>query len=100
MCFIMLNEQSISQKFWCHAIETASFVLNRTSITKTSNKTPYEILRKKRPSLGYFKIFGCKCIISKTHNGIFLGYSHTSKEYKLYNMETSNIIETLDVSFD
>ena len=100
MCCIMLNEQSISQKFWCHAIETASFIMNRTSITKTSNKTPYEILRKKRPSLGYFKIFGCKCIISKTHNGIFLGYSHTSKAYKVYNKETSKIIETLDVSFD
>lgn len=100
MCCIMLNEQSISQKFWCHVIETASFILNRASITRNINKTPYEILRGKNPFLGYFKVFGCRCVISKTYKGIFLGYSPTSKAYIIFNKETLKILETINVSFN
>ncbi|GKB66608.1 retrovirus-related pol polyprotein from transposon TNT 1-94 [Tanacetum coccineum] len=79
----MLNEQFIPQRFWCHAVETAAYILNRILIRKTINKRPYETLRGRKPSLEYFRVFGCKCIISKSlenptssdsisYNGIFL----------------------------
>ncbi|GKA62294.1 retrovirus-related pol polyprotein from transposon TNT 1-94 [Tanacetum coccineum] len=41
----MLNEQFIPQRFWCHALETGTYILNRVLIMKAINKTPYEILR-------------------------------------------------------
>ena len=28
----MLNEQSIPQKFWCHTVDTSTYILNRVSI--------------------------------------------------------------------
>ncbi|GKD17360.1 retrovirus-related pol polyprotein from transposon TNT 1-94 [Tanacetum coccineum] len=111
MSHTMLNEQFIPQRFWCHAIETASYILNRVLIRKTINKTPYETLRGKKPSLKYFRVIGCKCIISKSlenltsidsipYNDIFLGYSQTSNAYIVLNKETLKIEESLNVTFD
>ncbi|GJZ08479.1 retrovirus-related pol polyprotein from transposon TNT 1-94 [Tanacetum coccineum] len=107
----MLNEQFIPQRFWCHAVKTVAYILNRVLIGKTINKTPYEILRCRKPSLEYFRVFRCKCIISKSlqnttssdsisYNGIFLGYSQTSKAYIVLNKETLKIEESLNVTFD
>ncbi|GJY33622.1 retrovirus-related pol polyprotein from transposon TNT 1-94 [Tanacetum coccineum] len=41
----MLNEQSIPQKFWCNAIDTSTYILNRIVIRPFLGKTPYEIYR-------------------------------------------------------
>nr|GEZ95480.1 Gag-protease polyprotein [Tanacetum cinerariifolium] len=55
-------------------------------------KTLYELLRGRKPTLDYFKVFGSKCFIlntkdyltkfdPKSYEGIFLGYSQNSKAY-------------------
>ncbi|GJY24359.1 retrovirus-related pol polyprotein from transposon TNT 1-94 [Tanacetum coccineum] len=111
MSRVMLDEQSIPQKFWCHALDTATYIFNRVYIRKFINKTPYEILRNKKPSLVYFKVFGCKVFIrntkvhltkfdQKSYEGVFLGYSQTSKGYIVLNKETIRIEESLNVTFD
>ncbi|GJT63008.1 retrovirus-related pol polyprotein from transposon TNT 1-94 [Tanacetum coccineum] len=41
----MLNEQSIPQKFWCNAVDTSTYILNRILIRPILGKTPYEIFR-------------------------------------------------------
>ncbi|GJX88413.1 retrovirus-related pol polyprotein from transposon TNT 1-94 [Tanacetum coccineum] len=41
----MLNEQSIPQKFWCNAVDTSTYILNRILIRPIIGKTPYEIFR-------------------------------------------------------
>ncbi|GJY02211.1 zf-CCHC domain-containing protein [Tanacetum coccineum] len=41
----MLNEQSIPQKFWCNAVDTSTYILNRILIRSIIGKTPYEIFR-------------------------------------------------------
>ena len=41
----MLNEQSIPQKVWCHAVDTSTYILNRVSIRRILRKTPYEFKR-------------------------------------------------------
>ncbi|GJY11023.1 retrovirus-related pol polyprotein from transposon TNT 1-94 [Tanacetum coccineum] len=111
MSRVMLNEQFIPQRFWCHVVENAAYILNRVLIRKTINKTPYEILRGRKPLLEYFRVFGCKCIISKSlenpilcdsisYNDIFLRYSQTSKAYIVLNKETLNIKESPNVTFN
>ncbi|GJU91790.1 retrovirus-related pol polyprotein from transposon TNT 1-94 [Tanacetum coccineum] len=42
----MLNEQSLPQKFWCNAIDTSRYILNRILIRAIPGKTPYELLRE------------------------------------------------------
>ena len=107
----MLNEQSIPQKFWCNAIDTSTYILNRILIRPIIGKTPYEIMRGRKPSLDYFRVFGSKCYIlntkdyltkfdPKSYEGVFLGYSQTSKAYIVLNKETMVVEESLNVTFD
>jgi len=39
----MLNESNVEDYFWAEAINTSCFILNRVSIRKFLNKTPYEL---------------------------------------------------------
>ena len=54
----------------------------------------------------YFRIFGSTCFIlkdrenvgkfsSRSDEGIFLGYSSTSKAYRVYNKRTMKVMETV-----
>ncbi|GJZ17989.1 retrovirus-related pol polyprotein from transposon TNT 1-94 [Tanacetum coccineum] len=107
----MLNEQSIPQKFWCNAVDTSTYILNRILIRPILGKTPYEIFRGRKPSLEYFKVFGSKCFIlntkdyltkfdPKSYEGVFLGYSQNSKAYIVLNKHTMKVKESLNVTFD
>ncbi|KAH9658003.1 hypothetical protein KPL70_023317 [Citrus sinensis] len=75
------------------------------------NKTPYELWKDRKPNIGYFKVFRCKCFIlnkkdnlgkfdSKFDVGIFLGYSNSSKAYRVYNKRTLVVEESMHVTFD
>jgi hypothetical protein len=107
----MLNEHNLPQYFWAEAVNTACYVINRTIIRNTLNKTPYELWNNRKPNIGYFKVFGCKCFIlndrdnlgkfdAKSDEGIFLGYSINSKAYRVFNKRTMVIDESMHVVFD
>ncbi|GJT33439.1 retrovirus-related pol polyprotein from transposon TNT 1-94 [Tanacetum coccineum] len=111
MSITMLNEQSLPQKFWCNAVDTSTYILNRILIRAILGKTPYEILRGRKPTLDYFRVFGSKCFIlntkdyltkfdPKSYEGVFLGYSQNSKAYIILNKHTRKIEESLNVTFD
>nr|GEV07005.1 retrotransposon protein [Tanacetum cinerariifolium] len=42
----MLNEKSLTQKFWCNAIDTSTYILNRILIRAILGKTTYELLKE------------------------------------------------------
>ena len=59
----------------------------------------------------YFRIFGSTCFIlkdrenvgkfdSRSNEGIFLGYSSTSKAYWVYNKRTMKVMKTVNVVID
>ncbi|GJV31839.1 retrovirus-related pol polyprotein from transposon TNT 1-94 [Tanacetum coccineum] len=107
----MLNKQSLPQNFWCNAIDTSTYILNRILIRAILGKTPYELLIGRKPTLDYFKVFGSKCFIlntkdyltmfnPKSYKGVFLGYSQNSKAYIILNKHTKKIEEALNVTFD
>ena len=63
------------------------------------------------PTLVISKIFGCKCFILNTKDnlgkfdpksdvGILLGYSNTSKAYRVYNKRTLVVEESMHITFD
>ncbi|GJR00929.1 retrovirus-related pol polyprotein from transposon TNT 1-94 [Tanacetum coccineum] len=77
----------------------------------TNGKTPYELLRGRKPTLDYFRVFGSKCFIlntkdyltkfdPKSYEGVFLGYSQNSKAYIILNKHTRKVEESLNVTFD
>ncbi|GJX72971.1 retrovirus-related pol polyprotein from transposon TNT 1-94 [Tanacetum coccineum] len=107
----MLNKQSLPQKFWCNVVDTSTYILNRIIIRAILGKTPSELLRGRKPTLDYFKVFGSKCFILntkeyltkfdlKSYEGVFLGYSENSKAYIIINKHTRKIKESLNVTFD
>ena len=73
-----------------------------------SKKTPYELWRGKKPVVKYFRIFGSDCYIlrdrenlekfdAKSDKGYFLGYSSTSRAYRVYNLRTKTVMESSNV---
>nr|GEV43661.1 hypothetical protein [Tanacetum cinerariifolium] len=74
-------------------------------------KTPYELLKGRKPTLDYYRVFGSKCFIlntkdyltkfdSKSYEGVLLGNSQNSKAYIILNKHTKKIEESLNVTFD
>lgn len=76
-----------------------------------TNKTPYEWWEGKKSTAKYFHVFGSKCFIlrdrenlckfdRKSDEGIFLGYSSSSRAYQVYNKKTETVMETINVVVD
>ncbi|GJZ09544.1 retrovirus-related pol polyprotein from transposon TNT 1-94 [Tanacetum coccineum] len=70
---------------WAKAILTACFTQNRSLIHTRHNKTPYELLRRRKPNVEYFHVFRSLCYPTndseyfgkmkpKADIGIFIGY--------------------------
>lgn len=111
MVRIMLKENTLPKYFWAEAVNIVCFVLNRVLIRAYLNKTPNELWKDRKPNIGYFKFFGCKYFILNTKDnlskfdlksdvGIFIGYSNTSKAYRMYNKRTLVVEESMHVAFD
>jgi hypothetical protein len=107
----MIYESNVEKYFWTEAVNTACYILNRVTIRKGLNKTPYELWKDRKPNISYFHIFGCYCYIlnikdnlgkfdSKSDKGIFLGCSLTSKAYRICNLRTQTLEESMHVKFD
>ena len=85
-----------SNRFYCHPLK---------------EKTLYELLNGRKPNITYFWVFGCKCYIlkkgtrlgkfeKKCDEGFLLGYSTTSKAYRVLNLSSGTLEEIHDVEFD
>jgi len=108
----MLNEYNVPKYFWADAVSTACYVLNRMLIRPILKITPYELFKGRKPNVAHLKIFGCTCFVlnngkenlgrfdSKGDEAIFLGYSLTSKAYRVFNRRTLNVEESMHVVFD
>ncbi|CAJ2668748.1 unnamed protein product [Trifolium pratense] len=111
MARTMLNESNVEKYFWAEAISTSCYILNRVSIRKILDKTPYELWKNRKPNISYFHIFGCFCYIlntkdnlgkfdSKSDKAIFLGYATNSKGYRIYNLKTQTMEISMNIIFD
>ncbi|CAN1315021.1 Retrovirus-related Pol polyprotein from transposon TNT 1-94 [Linum perenne] len=106
----MLADFNTPTRFWAEAVATACYVLNRTLIRPDLNKTPYELVKHRTPKLSYFHPFGCKCYVlntkdnlgkfdSRSCEAIFLGYSDRSKAYRIFNLKTKKVEESVHIIF-
>ena len=96
----MLYENNLPRYFLAEAVCTACYILNRTLIMPIFKKTPYKLQKSRKSNLDYFHTFGCRCFIHnndkdnldkfdlKSDEGIFLGYSISSKAYRVFNKKT------------
>nr|GEZ72629.1 putative ribonuclease H-like domain-containing protein [Tanacetum cinerariifolium] len=62
----MLANSLLPIPFWAKAINTTCYVQNRVLVTKPLNKTLYELLHGRTPSIGFMRPFGCPMTILNT----------------------------------
>ena len=60
----MISKKKIQKSFWPEAINWTVHVLNRSPTLAVKNKTPEEAWNGVKPSIKYFRVFGC---ISHVH---------------------------------
>nr|GFB26567.1 hypothetical protein [Tanacetum cinerariifolium] len=68
MIFYLKNTEDLLLliPFWAEAVNTACYVQNRVLLTKPHNKTPYELLHGRLPSIGFMRPYGCPVTILNT----------------------------------
>nr|GEZ77275.1 ribonuclease H-like domain-containing protein [Tanacetum cinerariifolium] len=112
----MLADSLLPIPFWAEAVNTACYVQNRVLVTKPQNKTPYELLHSRTPSISFMRPFVCPVTIlntldslgkfdGKVDEGFLVGYSASSKAFRVFNSRTRIVQETLhntdgDAAFD
>ncbi|GJR72468.1 putative ribonuclease H-like domain-containing protein [Tanacetum coccineum] len=106
----MLADSLLPIIFWVEAVNTACYVLNRVLVTKPHNKTPYELIIGRPPSISFMRPFGCPVTIlntldplgkfdRKAEEGFLVGYFVNSKAFRVFNTETRKVKENLHVNF-
>ncbi|GJR75899.1 putative ribonuclease H-like domain-containing protein [Tanacetum coccineum] len=106
----ILADSKLPTTFWAKAVSTACYVQNRVLVVKPHNKTPYELFRGFKPALSFMRSFGCYVTIlntldnlgkfdGKSDEGFFIGYSFSSKAFRVYNNRTRKVEENLHIGF-
>ena len=105
----MLISSELSLSWWGEAILSACYILNRVPLKKIG-LSPYELWFNRKPNLKHLKVWGCLAYVRipdpkrpklgcKTYRCAFIGYSKNSITYRFLNLDTFNIIESIDVEF-
>lgn len=111
MATFMLQEKNLKKILWAKVVNTTVYLLNKSSTKVVPNQTSIEAWSSRKPWTGYLKVSNCVCYIyvlfqkrtkfeEKTEKKIFLGYSTLSKGYRIYDLETKNLITNRDAIFD
>nr|GFB04509.1 ribonuclease H-like domain-containing protein [Tanacetum cinerariifolium] len=106
----MLADAKLPVTFWAEAVNTACYVQNRVLVNKSQNKTLYELFNGRTPAIGFLKPFGYHVMIlntldnlrkfeAKGDEGYFIGYSMSSKAFRVFNKRTRRVEENLHVEF-
>ncbi|GJT83216.1 ribonuclease H-like domain-containing protein [Tanacetum coccineum] len=106
----MLADSKLPTTFWAEAVSTTCYVQNMVLVVKPHNKTPYEHFRGFKPALSFMRPFGCHVTIlntldslgkldGKSDEGFFIGYSLSSKAFRVYNTRTKRVKENLHIRF-
>ncbi|GJR65028.1 uncharacterized mitochondrial protein-like protein [Tanacetum coccineum] len=100
----MLVDSKLPTTFWTEAVSTACYVQNMVLVVKPRNKTSYELFRGFKLALSFMRPFGCHVTIlntldnlgkfdGKSDEGLFVGYSLSTKAFRLYNTRTRKVEE-------
>ena len=108
----MIAHAGLSNIFWAEAISAAACVRNclPTTVLK-ERETPYERWYGRKPDVSHFRVFGCMAyahlpdcerrkLDTKSKKMRFVGYSLTSKGYRLFDETNRTLYIRRDVEFN
>nr|GEY76317.1 retrovirus-related Pol polyprotein from transposon TNT 1-94 [Tanacetum cinerariifolium] len=107
----MLTFATLPSFLLAESIVTTCFTQNRSIIYKRFDKTPYELINKRKLNIKFFRVFRCRCYLlndyedvrklkAKWDIGVFIGYSKESAAFRIYSKRTRKIHESVNVNFD
>jgi hypothetical protein len=107
----LLNDQGLSMFLWGEATMTTIYVQNRIPHRILKDMTPEEAFSGKKPNIENLRIFGCPVyshipkdkrnkLEPSGKKGIFMGYSDSSKAYRIYILEQHKIEVRRDITFN
>jgi hypothetical protein len=107
----MLHDQGLPLFLWDEACYTAVYLQNRSPHRAVGSMTPEEAFSGKKPEVGHFRIFGCITysyvpfekrtkMEPMAERGIFVGYSETSKAFRIYLPSLRKTVLRRDVRFE
>ncbi|KAL0463243.1 UNVERIFIED_CONTAM: Retrovirus-related Pol polyprotein from transposon TNT 1-94 [Sesamum latifolium] len=112
----LLLTSRLSKYLWGEALNTACHILNRVPLNHNMS-TPFELWKGRKPSLKYFRVWGClakllvpehkrKKLGPKTVDALFLGYVETSCALRflvikseILGIEVNTLVEFRDAVF-
>ncbi|GKA76040.1 retrovirus-related pol polyprotein from transposon TNT 1-94, partial [Tanacetum coccineum] len=105
----MLTFANLPLFLWAEAIATACFTQNRSIIHKRFDKTPYELVNKRKPNIKFFHVFGCRCYLLNDYDdvgklkakgdiGVFVGYSKESVAFRIYNKSNRRFTRAVNIT--
>lgn len=103
LVWTLLAHSSMPPKFWHHALQMATYLLNIIPRKVLSNYSPTQILYHRTPIYKHLKVFGCLCyplfpsttihkLQYRSIPCIFLGYPSNHRGYKCYDISAKKII--------
>lgn len=106
----LLAQSNLPAHFWGEALNTANYLRNRCISKSLNGDTPYKLWKGKIPDASHLRSFGSKVLVLNKNptkgkfkpraiEGIFLGYTDTSKSYRIWIPEDRKIIISRDVRF-
>ena len=112
----LIQHADAPKNYWAEALlTTVTVYLKNISLTKgTRGKdiTPYEIWHGSKPDIKHLRVWGCTAYAfvdpAKRQNKkwspraeklVFVGYTHTAKQYRFHNPSTKPLVKSRDVCF-
>ncbi|GAB2266514.1 hypothetical protein Dimus_037897 [Dionaea muscipula] len=106
----LLFTASLPKCLWGEALNTAAYLINRSSSTALNFKCPEEVWNDRLPSLNHLRIFGCAAFMHKSDGKlntrsvkcVFMGYVEGTKGFKLWEKGTAGfrMLVSRDVVFN
>jgi hypothetical protein len=99
----MFSGVGLGKELWVEAMGTKCYLVNRSPSSMLDDKIPQKVCTGKKPPLTHLKVFDCEAYVyvpkentskldKKAETCIFIGYKYGLKGYKLWNLETKNIL--------
>nr|GFA63021.1 putative ribonuclease H-like domain-containing protein [Tanacetum cinerariifolium] len=90
----MLTFANLPSFLWAEAIATACFTQNRSIIHKRFDKTPYELINKRKPNIKFFRVFRCRCYLLNDYEDVV-----NLKIHESVNVNFDEILEMASKQF-
>ena len=107
----MLKEKSLPRELWGEAVNTAVYLLNRSSTRSLQGSTPYEAWTSRKPSMSHLRVFSSivhvKCtktpqkkLEDRSTPMVFIGYEVGTKAYRCFDPVKATVHISRDALFE